>query len=141
MSEENVEVVRRATDAFNRRDVDALLATASPDVEWEDAIFWSGVTRIYRGRAGLRDWFNQVLEPWESIRVEMDEIAEADDRVFFDLVINAAARAAAWRHPDFGSGASCGSLTARSRDGWCSVTGTKPSKPPGCRSRRFRRRT
>jgi ketosteroid isomerase-like protein len=89
MSEENVELVRRAINAFNRRDVDAFVATASPDVEWEDAIFWSGVTRIYRGRAGLRDWFNQVLEPWESIHVEADEIAEADDRVFFDLLINA----------------------------------------------------
>ncbi len=89
MSEENVEIVRRSADAFNRRDVDAFVATASPDVEWDDAIFWSGVSRTYRGRAELRDWFNQVLEPWESIHVEVEEITDAADRVFFDLVINA----------------------------------------------------
>ncbi len=89
MSEENVELVYEAADAFNRQDVDAFVATASSDVEWDDAIFWSGVSRTYRGRAELRDWFNQVLEPWESIHVEVEEISDADDRVFFDLVINA----------------------------------------------------
>jgi ketosteroid isomerase-like protein len=89
MSRENVELVYDATDAFNREDVDAFVALASPDVEWEDAIFWSGVTRTYRGRAELRDWFQQVREPWESIHCEVEEIAEADDRVFFDLLINA----------------------------------------------------
>ena len=89
MSRENVKLVYEATDAFNRQDVGAFVATASPDVEWDDAIFWSGVTRTYRGRAELRDWFNQVSEPWQSIHVEVEEIADVDDRVFFDLLINA----------------------------------------------------
>ncbi len=43
MSHENVEVVRQAVEAFNREDAHAFVALASPDVEWEDAIFWSGV--------------------------------------------------------------------------------------------------
>jgi ketosteroid isomerase-like protein len=91
MSQENVEVIRRAVEAVNRRDGDAFVATASPDVEWEDSVFWSEVPRIYRGTAELRDWFNQVvLVPWESLHCEVVDITEvADDCVFFGLVLTA----------------------------------------------------
>ena len=34
MSQENVEIVRRGFDAFNRRDLDAFLALFDPDVEF-----------------------------------------------------------------------------------------------------------
>jgi ketosteroid isomerase-like protein len=85
MSQENVEVVLQAIETLNRRDVDAFLSTASPDVEWEDAVFWSEPARTYTGTAELREWFNRVvLEPWESVHFEVEEITEAgDDRVFF----------------------------------------------------------
>jgi ketosteroid isomerase-like protein len=85
MSEENVEAVLQGIEALNRRDVDAFVALVSPDVEWEDSVFWSEHARIYTGEAELREWFNQVvLEPWESVHFEVEEIAEAgDDRVFF----------------------------------------------------------
>jgi ketosteroid isomerase-like protein len=85
MSEENVEAVLQGIEALNRRDVDAFVALVSPDVEWEDSVFWSEHARIYTGEAELREWFNQVvLEPWESVHFEVEEIAETgDDRVFF----------------------------------------------------------
>ena len=34
MSQENVEIVRRATDAFNRRNLDAVLADHDPEIMW-----------------------------------------------------------------------------------------------------------
>jgi ketosteroid isomerase-like protein len=84
MSRENVEIVRQGIEALNRRDVDALLALVSPDVEWEDSVFWSEPARTYRGKAELREWFNRVVEPWESVHFEVEEITEAaDDRLFF----------------------------------------------------------
>jgi ketosteroid isomerase-like protein len=87
---QNIQVVRKGVEAFNRRDVDGVVATASPNVEWEDSMFWSGVARTYRGREGLREWVNQVLEPWESIHVELEEITEApNDRVFYGLFLTA----------------------------------------------------
>ena len=88
MSQENVEIVRQAVEAFNREDADAFVALAGLNVEWEDAIFWSGVTRTYRGRQELREWSNQVLEPWESLHVEVEEITEAaNDGVFYCLFL------------------------------------------------------
>ena len=83
MSEENVEIIRRGIEAFNRGDADAFVAIAQPDVEWEDAVFWSERPKVYRGREELREWFAQVQEPWESIHVgAIEEILEAgDDRL------------------------------------------------------------
>ena len=90
MSQENVKLVLEVVDAFNREDRDAFVALASADVEWEDAIFWSQTARTYRGRAELRAWFDQVVEPWERIHLDVDEItAAADDGVFFSLFITA----------------------------------------------------
>ena len=79
MSQENVEILLKHLVALNRGDAEALVATVSPDVEWEDAMFGTEVPRIYRGRDEVREWFNRVLEPWESIHAEPDEIREASD--------------------------------------------------------------
>ena len=38
MSQENVELVKRATDAINRRDAEALLSELDPEVEWHSGI-------------------------------------------------------------------------------------------------------
>ena len=38
MSQENVDTFRRAVEAYNNRDVEALLADAHPDFEWHPAI-------------------------------------------------------------------------------------------------------
>jgi ketosteroid isomerase-like protein len=88
MSQENSEIVLQQVVAANRRDADAFVALVSPDVEWEDSVFWSEPARIYRGRAKVREWLNRDLEPWESLHVEADEIAESSDgRVFSGLFL------------------------------------------------------
>ena len=38
MSQENVEVFKRAFDAINRRDAEALLSELDPEVEWKGGI-------------------------------------------------------------------------------------------------------
>ena len=83
MSEENVEIVLRVADAHTRRDVDALLAILSPDVEWEDPVWWTESMRVYKGHQEVREWFERALvEPWESFRVEAEEVIPVgDDRV------------------------------------------------------------
>jgi hypothetical protein len=50
MSEENVEVVLQGVEALNRRDVDGFIGLVSPDVEWEDSVFWSEHARIHRAK-------------------------------------------------------------------------------------------
>ena len=90
MSQENVEVALRHVEALTGRDVDALIAVCSPDVKWEDAVFWTEPTHIFEGEAGLRAWFQAAIEPWESIDGEVEEVTEAgDDRVLLGGVITA----------------------------------------------------
>ncbi len=74
-----MEILLKHIVAINRGDVEAFVATVSPDVEWEDSMFFSEVPRVYRGRDEVREWFHRVLEPWESIHVAPDEIRKASD--------------------------------------------------------------
>ena len=81
MSEsENVAVVRRFIDAFNRLDMDAVLEDADPDVvlkEWEEA----PDSRIHYGRDAVRAAVNTWLDTWEWMHVEIKELEEVGDRV------------------------------------------------------------
>jgi ketosteroid isomerase-like protein len=79
MSQENVELVSEAVDAFNRRDFDAFIARVHPDVEWDDTEGFPGVRGVYRGRAGVREWWKAWLEARERIHFEVEEITEGSD--------------------------------------------------------------
>jgi ketosteroid isomerase-like protein len=94
MSEENVALVRKAIDALNRADFDALLALISPDVVWEALEGVSGIGELYRGRAGVREWIEQMLENTEEgIHIEIEQLADlGDDRVFIAVVFTARRR-------------------------------------------------
>ena len=53
MSQENVEIVRKLFDAFNRGDLDAWAGFLSPGVAWE-SLPLVGFRDVYRGRAEAR---------------------------------------------------------------------------------------
>ena len=83
MSEENVEIVRKSIDAVNRGDTDAWLGFLSPEVVWE-SLPLVGFRDVYRGRAEAREWIEELLEDFEEVHLEIEEItALSDDRVFF----------------------------------------------------------
>jgi ketosteroid isomerase-like protein len=69
MSHQNVEIVRRASDARNRRDVDAALRDFHPEVEfdWSESRSAAGgiVANVIRGRDQLRAWMLELLDVWE----------------------------------------------------------------------------
>jgi ketosteroid isomerase-like protein len=81
MSQDNVEIVRRAMQAFSRRDLDAATRDAHPDVELD----WSrsrGVEAgIYRGRDATRVFWSTFLETWDRIDVVPEEFIERGDFV------------------------------------------------------------
>ena len=65
MSKENVELLRRGIDAWNRRDVDAWLGFATPDVEWMPAGPAAVERAVYRGHDEVRDGTAAAFETWE----------------------------------------------------------------------------
>ena len=52
MSQENVEIVKRATAAVNARDIAAYLACCTQDIELHTATV--AITGVYEGPAGIR---------------------------------------------------------------------------------------
>ena len=82
MSQENVETIRRAVDAFNRRDLDAVTAEWSADIEWCQVTSFPD-RAVYRGPAEVREKLieGQLLEQFDEFRVEPDELVEVGDDV------------------------------------------------------------
>ena len=63
MSQENLEMSRLMTDAFNRRDVEAVVALWDDEGVWYPAIEASVEgSRTYRGHAGMRQYFKDLAE-------------------------------------------------------------------------------
>jgi ketosteroid isomerase-like protein len=81
MSEQNVEIVRRAVDAFSGRDADLAASFATPDFEWFPAMPGTVERGSYRGREGVGMYFRDVLDTWEELRVLPDEFRDLGDRV------------------------------------------------------------
>jgi ketosteroid isomerase-like protein len=80
MSQENVEILRRANEAFNRGDVEGFLALCSEDVEVEDLNNAPDLPPVARGKNAVR----QVLAAWvaafDSFIGEIQEYIDVDDR-------------------------------------------------------------
>ncbi len=80
MSEENLELVRRSTDAYNRRDLDGMLENWAPDavLDWSNArTFDAGV---YRGHGEIRAFTEGFLATWDEVRIEIvDGPVEVED--------------------------------------------------------------
>jgi ketosteroid isomerase-like protein len=78
---ENVELTRRAWEAFNNRDFDELLRYIHPELEWRPAQGPGGPEgTIYRGREEYERWiYDEVVPAWESFRAEDLDIRELDD--------------------------------------------------------------
>jgi ketosteroid isomerase-like protein len=84
MSQENVEVFKGATEAYNRRDVEAFLEVAHPDVEWHPAAFRALVgaeAAVYRHHDGMRQMFREVDESLAVAHAEWSEIRDLGERI------------------------------------------------------------
>jgi ketosteroid isomerase-like protein len=76
MSQENVESLRRSTDAFNRRDKAAWLATFDPAAEVFPARDWPEHA-VIRGAEAIWAFYAEVTGAWEEGEFEFGEIIEA----------------------------------------------------------------
>jgi ketosteroid isomerase-like protein len=80
MSEQNVEAVRRAWEAFNRGDLDAFFADVAPDVEFEEDPAFPEAA-VFRGREEIRTYLAGFQEAMADHRFEIEELRDLGDRV------------------------------------------------------------
>ena len=83
VSRENVEAFKRAAEAANRGDIEALLAELDPEVEWHSALVASvaGEAGVYRGHEGVREWRRGQEEAFAEIHAEFSKIRDLGDRL------------------------------------------------------------
>jgi ketosteroid isomerase-like protein len=80
MSQENVEIVRRMYEAFNRGDVDAFLQRCAPEFEFRDLPQLPG-SGVFVGRDGFRAWWSQLVDAFERLRFDPREFIDGGDHV------------------------------------------------------------
>jgi len=76
----DVEVVRSALDAFNRRDRDAFLALTHEDAEIVP-LRAAVEDTIYRGEGAAERFWDEGEQLWERLRVDIEELRQVGDRV------------------------------------------------------------
>src|SRR5215203_2714546 len=87
MSQENVEIVRRAYESFNRWGVHPrgernpeIPPLLHPEVEFHTYVS-APEAGVYRGRDAVIEYHERVFGQFESVRIELEELLSAGDRV------------------------------------------------------------
>ena len=91
MSSENVEVVRRGLEAFNRGDLDAALQFAHPEVEWHDAPDMPDAG-TYRGHAAVKKRWEAMHDALDGFYAKPERLLDAGDRVVAFLRVGGTGR-------------------------------------------------
>jgi ketosteroid isomerase-like protein len=76
MGSTNVEVVRRAYEAFNREGRDAMLEFLHHEIEWDESELPARRPGVYHRHEGVTRLLNENASLWEDINVVIDEIVE-----------------------------------------------------------------
>ena len=86
MSQENVEIVRRMVEAFNRGDVDAVTASFGEQCALHEPAETVGTPRAgFRGHDGIREWMANLRETAE-IQFEPTDFITNGDSVLCEWV-------------------------------------------------------
>ena len=80
MSRENVEAVRRMTEALDRANWDGVFAEMAPDFEWETDRRHPKAG-VYRGREEFRRFMEDLEAPFEQTVTEFERIFATADQV------------------------------------------------------------
>lgn len=89
MSQEHAELLHRAIDAFNRRDLDAYLELMDPDVEFTPYEVGVQGGQPYRGHVGVRSWWSESFEVLPDFKADIYETQDFGDKTFVHGCIRA----------------------------------------------------
>jgi ketosteroid isomerase-like protein len=92
MSEENVEIVRRAYAALAEEGVEAMLAFTDPQFEMTTPPSLASEPDIYRGHDGVRRWFDSFNDGLEGVYLEGQEFTASADQVLVVTLLRGTGR-------------------------------------------------
>jgi SnoaL-like domain len=79
MSEENVKLMREGIEATNRRDLEAVFRGLAPNIHFEHRL--AALQGSFVGIEGVRSWFADLVEVFESWWIDCEDIRDLGDRV------------------------------------------------------------
>jgi ketosteroid isomerase-like protein len=91
MSEQNVELHRRIAEAFDKRDIEAMIACLDPSVEYYPLLSAIGMN-VYHGHDGVRRWFSQLDDAWEELRAEAEAYFDLGEQTLLYYVLHGRGR-------------------------------------------------
>ena len=91
-AEAQIELVRHAIDAFNRRDTDAMVALGVDDFEYDWTRSLGPNRGIYRGVDGFLEFITDQWSTFDEVRIEPREIVPCGDHVMVDAVTHGTGR-------------------------------------------------
>jgi uncharacterized protein len=86
MSEENVEIVRRAYEAFNRGDRDGAVADVAPNAEYIPSEAFPE-SRVRRGPEDVKNFMSWLWDEFEDARLDTHEFIDLGDEAFVSTTI------------------------------------------------------
>jgi ketosteroid isomerase-like protein len=81
MSQENVQLVRRAFEAYSRGDIDGAVADFAPDCRYTAAGTIPDRTGVFRGPEGYKEFMGWLRSEFEDVQAEVDELIDAGETV------------------------------------------------------------
>jgi ketosteroid isomerase-like protein len=77
VSAADVDRIREVNNAMMARDMSTVAERLHPDVVWEHNLGGGSPEEgVYRGRESVMSLLERILEPWEQLRAEPDEIRD-----------------------------------------------------------------
>jgi ketosteroid isomerase-like protein len=90
VSEENVEIVRRALDPLSEGGVEAMMPFVHDRFEMTTPSEMAAEPDTYRGRDGIRRWFESFYEVTDRVHIDGENLAEVgEDQVVASLRLTA----------------------------------------------------
>jgi ketosteroid isomerase-like protein len=83
VSEQNVAIVRKGIDAWNRHDAEEWLSYAAPEITWMPAGPAAVEQTVYRGPEEVASGFQSVWETWEEFQFVEAEVRDLGDSVLW----------------------------------------------------------
>jgi ketosteroid isomerase-like protein len=92
MSRENVERVEEIVRAFNSEDIELILSLTQPEFELDVPPELSAEPDVYRGRDGMRRYWESFQDAMDEIRIEPEQLRDAGEAVVVAMRITAKGR-------------------------------------------------
>jgi ketosteroid isomerase-like protein len=91
VSEQNVGLHRQIFDAFNERDIEALIACLDPQFELHSKLA-AVAPAVYHGHDGARSWYQDLDDAWEYLRAEPEAYFDLGQNTLAFYVLRARGR-------------------------------------------------